>query len=92
MGLIRRDNPALPDDYYVSSFVAGLQEYTQHHLQFHKPRDIQEAMWMARRIEQSNPVKKFAYHNQPYQHRRDTLASKDQQTVQPTNPTVNQQF
>jgi hypothetical protein len=57
MNLMRRDNPTLPDDYFVNSFISGLSAHIQHHLQFHKPTDMREAMWYARRIEQASPMK-----------------------------------
>jgi hypothetical protein len=57
MNLMRRDNPTLPDDYFVNSFISRLSAHIQHHLQCHKPTDMREAMWYARRIEQANPMK-----------------------------------
>ena len=60
LNLMRRDNPALPDDYYMNSFISGLTDYIQHHLQCHKPKDMSEAMWMARRIEQANSTRRSA--------------------------------
>lgn len=50
---LMRDNPSLPDDYYTNSFIAGLSDYIQAHLQCNKPKDLQDAMWMARRLEQA---------------------------------------
>lgn len=38
LNLMRRDNPGLPDDYYTNSFVAGLSDYIQAHLQCSKPK------------------------------------------------------
>ena len=38
--LMRRDNPALTEDYYLNSYIAGLSDYIQNHLQCHKPRDM----------------------------------------------------
>lgn len=61
MSLVRRDNPLLPDEYYVCSFVAGLQDYIPHNLQCHRARNMIEAIWMARRIEQSHPFKNKSY-------------------------------
>lgn len=51
----------LLDEYYVCSFVAGLQDYVQNHLQCHRPRNLIEAIWMARRIEQSHPLRNRTY-------------------------------
>jgi hypothetical protein len=45
---MRRDNPTLPDDYYINSFISGLQTHIQVHLQCLKPVDMQQAMWYAR--------------------------------------------
>jgi len=36
-GLVKRNNPSLPEDYFISSFIARLKDYIQHHLQCHKP-------------------------------------------------------
>lgn len=43
LNLMRRDNPSLPDDYYTNSFIAGLSDYIQAHLQCNKPKDLQDA-------------------------------------------------
>lgn len=61
MSLVRRDNPLLPNEYYVCSFVAGLQDYVQNHLQCHRPRNLIVTIWKARRIQQSHPLKHRAY-------------------------------
>ena len=58
MNLMRRDNPGLPEDYYINSFISGLTDYIQAHLQCHKPEDMQKAMWLARRIEHAHPQRK----------------------------------
>lgn len=58
MNLMRRDTPGLPEDYYINSFISGLSDYIQAHLQCHHPYDMQKAMWLARRIEQANPPRK----------------------------------
>jgi hypothetical protein len=55
LNLMRRDNPTLPNDYYVNCFISGLTPYIQSHLQCLKPNDMQEAMWYARRMEQATP-------------------------------------
>ncbi|VAH61656.1 unnamed protein product [Triticum turgidum subsp. durum] len=67
MNLLRRDNPALPADYYKASFIAGLSDTIQHYVQCHEPADLQKAIWLARRMEQAQPSKKtpVAYINQP---------------------------
>lgn len=56
---MRRDNLALPQDYYKSSFISGLQDNIQHHVQCHEPADLQKAIWLARRIEQAQPQRKI---------------------------------
>lgn len=61
MSLVRKDNSLLPDEYYVCSFVAGLQDYVKNHLQCHRPRNLIETIWMARRIEQSHPLRSMTY-------------------------------
>lgn len=58
MGLVKRDNPFLQDSYFITSFVAGLQEPIQHHLQCHKPTTLTNAFWYARRLEQAHPLVK----------------------------------
>ena len=58
---MRRDNPGLPDDYYRNSFAVGLFDYIQAHMQCNKPKYLQDAMWMVRRLEQIANIKKHAF-------------------------------
>jgi len=58
MGLVKRNNPSLSEDYFVSSFIARLNEYIQHHLQCHKPSSLTQDFWFARRLEQAAPQQK----------------------------------
>ncbi|XP_044356666.1 uncharacterized protein [Triticum aestivum] len=58
MNLMRRDNPALPQDYYKASFISGLNDNIQHHVQCHEPADLQKAIWLAKRMEQAQPQKR----------------------------------
>lgn len=59
---VRRHNPSLTDGYYIRSFIAGLKDYIQHHLQCHKPVALSQAYWLAKRLEQDNPpIKKTNY-------------------------------
>jgi folate-dependent tRNA-U54 methylase TrmFO/GidA len=53
-GKIKRDNPSLQEEYFTHSFISGLKEPIQHHLQCHKPKSLNEACWYARRLEQTN--------------------------------------
>ncbi|XP_040249281.1 uncharacterized protein [Aegilops tauschii subsp. strangulata] len=55
MNLMRRDNSAVPDNYYLHSFISGLNPYIQSHLECLERTDMQKAMWLARRIEKSCP-------------------------------------
>jgi hypothetical protein len=43
VGTVRRENPEIPESYYIKSFVAGLQDYEQHHTQIQKPSSLIEA-------------------------------------------------
>jgi hypothetical protein len=60
VGNVRRENPEIPESYYIKSFVAGLQDYEQHHTQIQKPSSLIDAYWIARRLEASNPFKRGA--------------------------------
>uniref|UniRef100_A0ACD6AK38 Uncharacterized protein n=1 Tax=Avena sativa TaxID=4498 RepID=A0ACD6AK38_AVESA len=82
MNLMRRDNPGLPESYYVNSFISGLSDYIQAHLQCH-PTEMQRAMWLARRIEQAQPQKKQFLGNQ-YTVRRHVQFD----TTKPTNASL----
>ena len=55
VNVMRRENPAIPDDYYVSSFVSGLNPYIRSLVECFKPKDLQTAVWYARRMEKSQP-------------------------------------
>jgi len=72
MGLVKRNNPSLPEDYFLSSFIAGLKDYIQHHLQRHKPTTLTQAFWFARRLEQAT-----------YQYKRYTVFPPVQKQVKP---------
>jgi len=58
MGLVKRDNPSLQEEYFIYSFVSGLKEHIQHHLQCHKPNTLTQAFWFAKRLEQATPQQK----------------------------------
>lgn len=58
MNLMRRDNPALPNDYFKNSFIAGLHDSIQHYVQCHESADLQRAIWLARRMEQAQPPRR----------------------------------
>jgi len=58
MSSVKRTNPSLTESYFVSSFVSGLKEYIQHHLQCYKPSNLSQAFWYAKRLEQANPPQK----------------------------------
>jgi hypothetical protein len=60
VGTVRRENTEIPESYYIKSFVAGLQDYEQHHTQIQKLGSLIEAYWIARHLEGSNPIKKHA--------------------------------
>lgn len=53
MNIMRRENPGIPNEYYVTSFIAGLQPYIKSHVECFKPKDMQTAVWYARRMEKS---------------------------------------
>ncbi|KAG2557471.1 hypothetical protein PVAP13_8NG256510 [Panicum virgatum] len=62
MDLVKRSNTSLTEAYFASSFVHGLNDYIQHHLQCYKPTTLSEAFWYAKRLEQNNPApKKTSY-------------------------------
>jgi hypothetical protein len=65
MGLVRRDNPSLPDEYFTYIFVSGLKEPIQHHLQCHKPTSLTYAFWYAKRLEHTTTFpRKYSAFNQ----------------------------
>lgn len=55
MNVMRRENPGIPDSYYVTSFVAGLNSYIKSHVECFKPKDMQTAIRYARRMEKAQP-------------------------------------
>lgn len=64
--MIQRTNPELPEKYYISSFISGLKDHIQYHLQCHKPTNLSQAYWFAKRLEQAQPsYKKFTYTPNP---------------------------
>lgn len=64
MRFVKRNIPSLPEEYFISSFVCGLKDHIQHHLQCHKPTNLTNAYWFAKRLEQAQPaVKRFLFTN-----------------------------
>jgi hypothetical protein len=61
MSLVKRDNPFLRDEYFTCSFVSGLKEPIQHHLQCYKPRSLVDAFWYAKRLEQATTIPRKPY-------------------------------
>lgn len=62
MNVMRRENPAIPDDYYVTSFLSGLNPYIKIHVECFKPNNMQTAVWYARRMEKAqaaDPVRPY---------------------------------
>lgn len=59
--MMSRDNPSLPEDYFVTSFIAGLSDYIKAHLECHKSKDLHTTMWLARRMEIVVPPKKTSF-------------------------------
>jgi hypothetical protein len=56
MSLVKRDNIFLRYEYFTCSFVSGLKEPIQHHLQCYKPKSLVYAFWYAKRLEQATPI------------------------------------
>lgn len=69
MNVMRKENPGIPESYYVTSFVAGLSPYIKNHVECLKPKDMQTANWYARRMGKAQPqlqvVQTKAYIPQP---------------------------
>jgi hypothetical protein len=60
VSMVKRHNPSLTDNYFISSFISGLKDNIQYHVQCHKPTILSQAYWFAKRLEQSTPsYKKF---------------------------------
>jgi hypothetical protein len=60
VSMVKRHNPSLSDNYFISSFISGLKDQIQYHVQCHKPTALSQAYWFAKRLEQSTPsFKKF---------------------------------
>lgn len=60
VSMVKRTNPSLSEHYYISSFVFGLKDHIQYHLQCHNPTTLSQAYWYALRLEHATPsFKKF---------------------------------
>ena len=59
--MVRRNCPQLPETYYISSFISGLKDSIQYHLQCHRPTSLSQAYWYAKYLEQANPSFKKPY-------------------------------
>lgn len=84
MNIMRKENPGIPDDYYVTSFVSGLNPYIKSHVECFKPKDMQTAVWYARRMEKAQiPVATVQTRGYVPQPKRQVIFE------QPKLPTVN---
>ena len=87
MGLVKRNNPSLPEDYFINSFVSGLKDHIQHHLQCHKPTNLTNAYWFAKRLEQTQlVVKRFPFVNSTQKAPKPWV--KDKEVKDQANPTI----
>lgn len=53
--MMKRTNPTLSDQYYISSFISGLKDNIQYHLQCHQPTSLSQAYLFAKRLEKASP-------------------------------------
>jgi hypothetical protein len=51
VSMVKRHNPSLADNYFISSFISGLKDTIQYHVQCHKPTSLSQAIWFAKRQE-----------------------------------------
>jgi hypothetical protein len=64
MGLMQMDYPRLNDQYFISSFIAGLREGIKHYLIPHSPQTFCETYWKANELEKDILHKKNpCYHS-----------------------------
>ena len=87
---MRRENPAIPNDYYVSNFVSGLNPYIRSLVDCFKPEDLQTAVWYARRMEKSQPPSQSVQNKQYVpQPRRQVLFEQPKPLVANATPNRN---
>jgi hypothetical protein len=43
VSMVKRHNPSLTDNYFISSFISGLKDNVQYHVQCHKPTILSQA-------------------------------------------------
>lgn len=53
---VKRHNPSLSDNYFISSFISSLKDQIQYHLQCHRLTALSQAYWYAKRLEQATPI------------------------------------
>jgi hypothetical protein len=61
VSMVKRHNPSLSDNYFISSFISRLKEQIQYHVQCHKPVSLSAAYWYAKRLEQATPPLQEVY-------------------------------
>ena len=85
VSMVRRNNPALPDTYYISSFISGLKDYIQYHLQCYRPTTLSQAYWYAKRLEQAQPpFKKFSNFPGPVKVQKNWSKENEKEASNPT--------
>ena len=90
MDLVKRNNPSLQEEYFVSNFIAGLKDYIQHHLQCHKPTSLTQPFWFARRLEQATyqPKRYTVFPQVPKPVKQWNKDQKPTESKDDTNPTI----
>jgi hypothetical protein len=62
MSLMQMDYPHLTEPYFISSFIAGLQDGIKHYIIPHSPQTLCDAYWKAKELEKGILVKKIPAH------------------------------
>jgi hypothetical protein len=51
MALMKMQHPGLTEQYFISSFIAGLKEGIKHYLALHNPQTLSDTYWQAKELE-----------------------------------------
>jgi hypothetical protein len=63
MALMKMQHPGLTEQYFISSFIAGLKEGIKHYLVLHNPQTLSDTYWQAKELEKGILVKKTLMHS-----------------------------
>lgn len=56
VSMVKRHNASMSNTYFICSFISGLKDHIQYHLQCHRPIALSQAYQYPKRLEHATPI------------------------------------